>query len=112
MNNLEMAHLVRYCKKYGIDYQEIDSTLTYYENKQHLRSIVRMIDQSLDAFEIERMAELQRQYMKEDPISYYLACQMVGETVSSETGAPVDHEVSFSLSDYVESVGIRNGGHD
>jgi hypothetical protein len=71
-----------------------------------------MLSRTLDTFEIERMAELQRQYMKDEPISYYLACQMAGETKSSDTGAPLEsHEVSFSLSDYVERR-ETNGGHD
>ena len=32
MNNLEKAHLKRICDKYGVDYYEIDSSLTYWES--------------------------------------------------------------------------------
>jgi hypothetical protein len=31
MNNLEKAHLKRICDKYGIDYYEIDSKISYWE---------------------------------------------------------------------------------
>jgi len=93
--------LKRICDKYGIDYYEVDNTLTYHENKKHLLSIARMLSQSLDTFEIERMAELQKQYIKEHALSYYIACQMAGETKSSETGPVYNHR--FSLQDYIQS---------
>jgi len=100
MNALEFRHLKRFCDKYGIDYYEIDNTLTYYENLKHLRSIAHMLTQTLDTFEIERMAELQKQYIKEHPIAYYLACQMAGETTAADIGPPIE-EFKFSLKDYV-----------
>jgi len=102
LNNLEFRHLKRLCDKYGIDYYEIDSTLTYHENKEHIQSLIRMISRSLDTFEIERMAELQKQYMKEHFVSYYLACQMTGETTSTDTGSPLE-EHQFSLRDYIKA---------
>lgn len=104
MNNLELRHLKRLCDKYGIDYQEIDDTLTYYENRTHIRSIIKMLTQSLDVFELERMAELQEQYMKEHFIDYYITCQIVGETESDETGEvpEIPETQRFSLKDFVE----------
>jgi len=60
-----------------------------------------MLSQTLDTFEIERMAELQKQYMKEHFVSYYLACQMAGETTTTDIGSPVE-EHHFSLRDYIE----------
>jgi len=101
VNNLEKRLLIRYCQKYGVDFQEIDDSLTYWENKKHLRSLVQMLTRTLDVFEIERMAELQRQYIKEHALSYYIACQMAGETKSTETGQPYNHR--FSLQKYIQS---------
>ena len=98
MNNLELRHLIRYCKKYEMDLQEIDNSLTYHENKEHLRELMQMIARTLDVFEMERMAEMQNQYMKEHFISFYLACQMAGETKSTKTGqVPSDHKFSLKL---------------
>lgn len=36
MNSLEKWRLERYCEKHGVDVHEIDETLTYYENREHL----------------------------------------------------------------------------
>jgi len=102
MNNLELRHLKRYCDEYGIDYQEIDDTLTYWENKQHLRTIARMLSQSLDEFELRRMEELQKQYMKEHLLSYYLLCQLDGQTRSRETGEIPSHYPRFSLETFIQ----------
>jgi len=102
LNNLELATLKRYCDKYGLDYQEIDNSLTFWENKKHLRSLVQMLTRTLDVFEMERMAELQKQYMKEHFLSYYLACQMAGETKSTEVEQP-QHSSRFSLQTYIQS---------
>jgi len=99
LNNLELATLKRYCDKYGLDYQEIDNSLTFWENKKHLRALVKMLTRTLDVFEIERMAELQKQYIKEHPIAHYLACQMAGETTTTDIGPPVE-EFKFSLREY------------
>ena len=79
----------------------MDNTLTYYENMEHLRSIAQMLTRSLDTFEIERMAELQKQYMKEHFVSYYLACQMAGETTSTAIASPLE-EHQFSLREYIK----------
>ena len=68
---------------------------------EHLRSIAQMLTRSLDTFEMERMAELQKQYMSEHFLSYYLACQMAGETTATDIGPPVE-EHHFSLGEYVK----------
>ena len=101
MNNLEFSTLKRYCDKYGLDYQEVDNKITYWENKKHLRELVKMLTRTLDVFELERMAELQKQYMKEHFISYYLACQMNGETKSTEVGQ-LPESPEFSLKAFIE----------
>jgi len=97
MNNLEKRLLIRLCKKYDIDFQEIDNTLTYYENKKHLRSLIHMLSQTLDVFEMERMAELQKEYMKDHFLCYYITCQMAGETRSKDVGEVSSEPQMFSL---------------
>ena len=106
LNNLELVTLKRICDKYGLDYQEIDNSLTYWENKKHLKSLVQMLTHTLDVFEMERMAELQRQFIKEHPIEYYLACQMAGETRSTDIGPPMEEQPPFSLRAWI------NGRHN
>jgi len=101
MKALEFRHLKRLCDKYGLDYQELDNTLTYYENKKHLLELARMLSQSLDVFELARMESLQEQYMKEHFLSYYVLCQMAGETRSAEVGEPYHHR--FSLEAYIQN---------
>jgi hypothetical protein len=100
INALEKRHLKRFCDRYGIDYYEVDDSLTYWENLEHLRSIAHMLTQTLDTFEIERMAELQKQYMAEHILEYYLSCQMAGETAKTDIGPPTE-EFKFSLREYV-----------
>ena len=92
--------LKRYCDKYGIDYYEVDDKLTFWENKKHLRKLVRMMERSLDAFELARWESLQEQYMKEHMLEYYVLCQTAGETKSAETGRP--YSSKFSLEAYIK----------
>ena len=40
MKALENWHLLRFCKKHQIDTYEIDKTLTYYENLNHLEQLI------------------------------------------------------------------------
>jgi len=51
LNALEKWRLRIYCKLHDIDYQEIDNSLTYYENKQHL-----------ETFNKSSLEELAKQY--------------------------------------------------
>jgi len=51
LNALEKWRLRLYCKLHGIDYQEIDNSLTYHENKQHL-----------ETFRKSSLEELAKQY--------------------------------------------------
>jgi len=100
LNNLELATLKRYCDKYGLDYQEIDSTLTFAENKKHLLFLALNI--AYNVFELERYAELQREYMENHFLEYYLLCQMDGETISKETSSP-PVETHFSLQEWINA---------
>jgi len=110
MNTLELATLKRYCDKYGLDYYEIDNTLTFWENKKHLRSLVHMLSQSLDVSELARMDELRKQYVAEHFLSYYVMCQLAGETVSAEVGTPSE-EPSFSLQAFIQRGRNVHGRH-
>ena len=103
MNQLERYTLLRYCRKYGIDPQEIDSTLTYHENKQHLRSIFKMLNTSPDVFELARMEAQWDQYMEHNALTYYAACILYGETKSEEVGNPDDSPARFSLSEFAKT---------
>ena len=73
MKGLETYLLKKYCRKYGLDYQEVDSSLTYWENHQHLRSLVKMLCSSLDTFEIARMEDLQEEYVLNHPLEYFMS---------------------------------------
>jgi hypothetical protein len=97
MNTLQLRHLKRLCDKFGVDYAEIDNTLTYWENKKHLLSLIHMLSQTLDVFEMERMAELQKEYMKDHFLCYYITCQMAGETRSKDVGEVSSEPQMFSL---------------
>jgi len=67
-----------------------------------------MLSQSLDVFELARMEELQKQYMAEHFLSFYVMCQLAGETKSTETGQEVgQNHPSFSLATYIRLRGIK-----
>ncbi len=42
MTYIERMHLKAACKKFGVDPQEIDESITYYENKKHIQDLARM----------------------------------------------------------------------
>lgn len=104
MNSLELWRLKRHCDKYGIDYYEIDNTLTYAENKKHLLFLARNI--AYDVFELERYVELQHEFMENHFLEYYLLCQMDGETISKEVAPST--EPHFSLQKWIDSHGGNN----
>lgn len=104
LNNLEIAHLKRLCDKHGIDYYEIDSSLTYWENKKHIMGIVKMLRHSLDCFELARMESLQEQYLKEHFLSYFVMCQLNNEATPADVGKLPDPP-KFSLVEFVKRQG-------
>ena len=73
MNALEEYLLKKYCRKYGLDYQEIDSEISYWENMQHLRALMKMLCNSLDTFEMARLDDLQEEYMLNHPLEYFMS---------------------------------------
>ena len=92
---LQLWHLKRLCRKYSIDIQEIDNSLTYSENKQHLLSLVT--DREMD---IRALRSQEEQYMKEHILSHYVVCKMEGTTKSEEVGEP--YYPRFSLERFIQ----------
>lgn len=82
----------------------MDSTLTFWENSHHLRSMVRMLfSESLDTFELAYVGALQEQYMDEHFLSYYASCRIGGETKSEEVGDADTAPQRFSLKTMTET---------
>ena len=101
---LELYHLKRFCDKYELDYQEIDDTLTYWENKDHLKSLVFLnVEDQLKEWGpfLEESRSQEEWYMKEHILSYYIICSRYGETKSEEVGPPM--KPRFSLAAYIKS---------
>jgi len=57
LNPLEIFNLHKFCRKHGIDTQEIDYSLTYDENMDHLRSFVVEFWDELSIRQAESMEE-------------------------------------------------------
>jgi len=49
------------------------------------------------------MDELRKQYMAEHFLSYYVMCQLSGETKSREIGPPPEEVSRFSLRAFIQS---------
>ena len=110
MYPLELWLLKRFCDKYEIDYQEIDDTLTYWENKEHLQSLVipaygRLTadvtgwGRSLEAWESQM-----EWYLKTHFLEYYVACIDAGWTISEEMAEAIPHYPRFSLETYIQQI--------
>ena len=106
LHDLQYYQLLRYCQKWGLDPAEIDQSINYAENKEHLKEIVKMLQQSLDMFEIERMGEEAEHYYKEHPLEVYMASEMYGDTKSAEVGEPDKSPSTFSLKAYVKGTDV------
>jgi len=113
--------LKKYCRRYGIDIQEIDLTLTYWENKEHLQSIFMAehspSDGAYGPLEVDRgclskwesrEAEWESQmaeYLSEHSLEDYIAHVEAGWTISEEVGEPYSGPGLFSLSLFVQMSG-------
>ena len=113
MYPLELWLLKQFCDRYGLDYQEIDQTLTYWENKEHLQKLhiprkeygPLAADQGgLSGWRYKENAwESQREwYLETHFLTYYVSCIAVGWTISEEVGAPIPHYPRFSLETFVQ----------
>ena len=107
--------LKKFCDKYEIDYQEIDNSLTYWENKEHLQSIVWGPIPSYgpliaDQYEAKRVWKRRQEsweaqmewYLKTHFLWYYISCIEAGWTISEETGETPLHYPRFSLETYIQ----------
>jgi len=100
---LELWLLKKFCDKYEIDYQEIDNTLTYWENKEHLESLVIPSYDSLKADVSgwdDSLAAWESQmewYLDHHFLEYYIACRDAGWTVSEDVGEVSSEPQMFSL---------------
>ena len=98
---LQLWRLKRFCDKYEIDYQEIDNTLTEWENKEHLASLVfGPLIADLDQWEAQMEWYLAHYFLE-----YYIACIEAGWTISSEMGEIPPHYPRFSLETYIQQTG-------
>ena len=98
MNALERWMLKRFCDEHELDYQEIDDTLTYYENKQHLCSLV--MGPLFPDTDFHMWRSQMERYQKEHILEYYVSATMDGETKSDEVGKP--YYPRFSLATYLQ----------
>ena len=80
------------CDEHDLDYQEIDRTLNYYENRGHLEALAHLAGQDTRG----------GQYMEEHVLEDYIMAQLTGETESEDT-APIPDETGFSLAQWVEA---------
>ena len=60
MRPLETWHLLRFCRKHGIDTHEIDHSINYYENLTHLESV--RTDKEIPIPEMEEIIEQTNTY--------------------------------------------------
>ena len=111
MYPLSLWLLKRFCDKYEIDYQEIDNTLTYWENKEHLQSLVIPSYGSMIADtggwenSLAKWESQMEWYLKTHFLEYYITCIEAGWTISEEIGKPPSHYPRFSLVTYIQTAG-------
>jgi len=96
LTKLQLWQLKQFCKKYSLDYQEIDNTLTFSENKKHLGSLVpkRLEDRSAEAKAQEA------EYMTEHFLSHYIICCIEKKNISKNVGEPIITAGEFSLKSF------------
>ena len=104
MNPLILWRLKRFCDEHELDYQEIDNTLTYWENKEHLKSLTpEVLDASNYTKEHrDRWRAEEIRYRAEHFLHYYIMAARMGETKSKDVGPPIE-SAGFSLAAYIQS---------
>ena len=119
MYPLELWLLKRFCDRYGLDYQEIDNTLTYYENKEHLQKLrleahlppkgafgpLGLDLSGVSTWELaEDKWEAQMEwYLEHHLLEEYIAYRDAGWTVSEEVGEPYyPRYPRFSLATHIQ----------
>jgi len=57
LSPIERKHLLALCSRHSLDAQEIDSSLSYYENKAHLLALAHVVDlEGYAQAELDRIA--------------------------------------------------------
>lgn len=99
MNPLTLWKLKKYCDEHELDPQEIDDTLNYWENLEHLKALVGDYGPDIDRWlpELDRYLEEQRTNF----LKYYIYAAKMGETKSADVGPPIKSVGGFSLTAYV-----------
>lgn len=98
LKHLQLWHLRRFCDLHELDYQLIDLTLDYGENKKYL------VSQATDSHIEDQVKECKSQeedYMKHHFLSYYVSCVNDGTTKSEEAGEPIPL-TRFSLKEWIQ----------
>ena len=110
--------LKRFCDRYGLDYQEIDDKLSYWENKAHLRMLrlqAQLPRKDYGALKTdiggltkwedqeEAWAAQMAEYIAEHLLEEYIAYRDAGWTVSEEVGEPYyPRYPRFSLATHIQ----------
>jgi hypothetical protein len=98
MNALELWRLRKFCEQHELDYQLVDLTLTYSENKKYLASQVADFNPENRLDEWKSQEEY---YMKHHFLMFYINCMREGATKSEETGEPIQPN-HFSLAEWIK----------
>jgi hypothetical protein len=67
MNRLEFNHLLKLCEKHGIDSYEIDSSISYAENKKHIQALI-----TAPELDMKKWGSVEEQYIHEHPLWDYI----------------------------------------
>jgi hypothetical protein len=94
MNYLQIKHLLKLCKKHKVDPYEIDSTLSYAENKKHMRSLIINPERDMDKWD-----SAEEQYLKDHPLWNYI----MNTLKTRHRKVPPEPE-GFSLRAYAQSL--------
>lgn len=100
MNNLQLRQLKMFCKKHGLDTYLIDSTLTYSENKDYLRSQITDFSDRLAERWSGRQEEwdsAEEDYFANHFLMYYYLCIKDGSNKSKDVGPIPQRTPEFSL---------------
>jgi hypothetical protein len=96
MNYLQIKHLLKLCKKHKVDPYEIDSTLSYSENKKHLQT--KVIDSNPEK-DMDKWRSAEEQYLKDHPLWNYI----MNTPKTRHRKVPPEPE-EFSLRAYAQSL--------
>ena len=95
--------LKRFCDEHDLDPQEIDDTLTYWENKEHLKSLLAYVDPGSNHWrDVDLWRAEEERYRAEHFLHYYIMCARAGETKPKDVGPPIE-STGFSLTAYIQS---------